>query len=76
MGWSDVGSWGAIPEIVEPGESGTVCINAESHVTIESSDNIIYMDGRMIATGGGKGADTWYRRRTLCWSATGGVHRM
>jgi Mannose-1-phosphate guanylyltransferase len=50
MGWSDVGSWSALPEVVEQDEQGTVCINAGLHVPIDSSDNLIYMDGRTIAT--------------------------
>lgn len=52
MGWSDVGSWSALPEVVEPDESGTVCINAAGHISIDSSDCLIYSDGRMIATVG------------------------
>ena len=52
MGWSDVGSWSALPEVVEPDSAGTVCINAAGHIDIDSSDNLIYSDGRMVATVG------------------------
>ncbi|MFZ4855712.1 MAG: mannose-1-phosphate guanylyltransferase [Desulfuromonadaceae bacterium] len=52
MGWSDVGSWSALPEVVEPDSTGTVCINAAGHIDIDSSDNLIYADGRMVATVG------------------------
>lgn len=52
MGWSDVGSWSALPEVVEPDSSGTVCINAAGHITVDSSDCLIYADGRMVATVG------------------------
>ncbi len=52
MGWSDVGSWSALPEVVEPDSLGTVCINAAGHINVDSSDCLIYADGRMIATVG------------------------
>jgi mannose-1-phosphate guanylyltransferase len=52
MGWSDVGSWSALPEVVEPDSLGTVCINAAGHIAIDSSDCLIYADGRMVATVG------------------------
>ncbi|MEI6206870.1 MAG: mannose-1-phosphate guanylyltransferase [Desulfuromonadales bacterium] len=52
MGWSDVGSWSALPEVVEPDASGTVCINAAGHVAIDSSDCLVYADNRMVATVG------------------------
>ena len=52
MGWSDVGSWSALPEVVEPDSWGTVCINTSGHIAIDSSDCLIYADGRMVATVG------------------------
>jgi mannose-1-phosphate guanylyltransferase len=52
MGWSDVGSWSALPEVVEPDSQGTVCINAAGHIAIDTSDCLIYSDGRMVATVG------------------------
>jgi mannose-1-phosphate guanylyltransferase len=52
MGWSDVGSWSALPEVVEPDSNGTVCINAFGHVAIDSNDCLIYADKRMVATVG------------------------
>ncbi|MBW4055545.1 MAG: mannose-1-phosphate guanylyltransferase [Proteobacteria bacterium] len=52
MGWSDVGSWSALPEVVEPDCSGTVCVNAAGHVAIDSSDCLIYADQRLVATVG------------------------
>ena len=55
MGWSDVGSWSALPEVVAPDTSGTVCIKAAGHVAIDSSDCIIYADGKVVATVGVKG---------------------
>ncbi len=52
MGWSDVGSWSALPEVIEPDNNGTVCVNAAGHIAIDSSDCLIYADGRMVATVG------------------------
>lgn len=52
MGWSDVGSWSALPEVVPPDALGTVCINAAGHVAIDSSDCLIYADGKVVATVG------------------------
>jgi mannose-1-phosphate guanylyltransferase len=52
MGWSDVGSWSALPEVIEPDSDGTVCVNAAGHIAIDSSDCIIYADQRMVATVG------------------------
>jgi len=52
MGWSDVGSWSALPEVLEPDADGTVCVNAAEHIAVDSSDCIIYSDGRMVATVG------------------------
>jgi mannose-1-phosphate guanylyltransferase len=52
MGWSDVGSWSALPEVIEPDSDGTVCINAAGHIAIDSSDCLIYADQRMVATVG------------------------
>lgn len=52
MGWSDVGSWSALPEVIEPDSSGTVCVNAGGHIAVDSSDCLIYADGRMVATVG------------------------
>ena len=50
MGWSDVGSWSALPEVIEPDVNGTVCVNAAGHIAIDSSDCLIYADERMVAT--------------------------
>ena len=50
MGWSDVGSWSALPEVVQPDTHGSVCINAAGHIAIDSSDCLIYADGRTVAT--------------------------
>lgn len=50
MGWSDVGSWSSLPEVIEPDEAGTVCVNATGHVSLDSSGCVIYADARVVAT--------------------------
>jgi mannose-1-phosphate guanylyltransferase len=52
MGWSDVGSWSSLPDVIEPDNDGTVCVNAAGHIAIDSSDCLIYSDQRMVATVG------------------------
>lgn len=52
MGWSDVGSWSSLPEVVEPDDDGTVCIHASDHISIDSSGCLIYADNRVVATVG------------------------
>jgi mannose-1-phosphate guanylyltransferase len=52
MGWSDVGSWSALPEVVPPDNHGTVCVNVAGQVSIDSSDCLIYGGGKMVATVG------------------------
>jgi mannose-1-phosphate guanylyltransferase len=52
MGWSDVGSWSSLPEVVEADDSGTVCINSKGHVSLDSSGCLIYVDSKVVATVG------------------------
>jgi len=55
MGWSDVGSWSALPEVVDADSSGTVHVNVRGHVAIDSSDCLIYGDNKLVATVGVNG---------------------
>jgi len=55
MGWSDVGSWSALPEVVAPDAAGTVSVNTAGHISIDSSNCLVYGDGRMVATVGVSG---------------------
>lgn len=50
MGWSDVGSWSSLPEVIEPDQAGTVCVNTSGHVSLDSSGLVIYADARVVAT--------------------------
>jgi len=52
MGWSDVGSWSSLPEVVEADDSGTVCVNASGHFSLDSSGCLIYVDAKVVATVG------------------------
>ena len=52
MGWSDVGSWSSLPEVVEADDSGTVCVNANGLVSLDSSGCLIYVDAKVVATVG------------------------
>ena len=52
MGWSDVGSWSSLPEVIEADDSGTVCVNSNGHVSLDSSGCLIYVDSKVIATVG------------------------
>jgi mannose-1-phosphate guanylyltransferase len=50
MGWSDVGSWSSLPEVIETDESGTVCVNSTDQVSLDSTGCVIYADARVVAT--------------------------
>lgn len=54
MGWSDVGSWSALPEVVAPDQLGMVTVNVREQVSIDSSDCLIYGDNKVVATVGVK----------------------
>ena len=52
MGWSDVGSWSTLPDVVVPDSAGMISINAVEQVSIDSSDCLIYTDNKVVATVG------------------------
>lgn len=49
FGWSDVGSWSAIPEVVDADASGHVVINARDLVSVDAADCLVYGDNRLVA---------------------------
>ncbi len=49
FGWSDVGSWSALPEVIEPGEDGHVVIAAKGSVSVGSNQCLAYGNGKMVA---------------------------
>ncbi len=50
IGWSDVGSWGSLPPLLEADEQGNYVIG--SHLGVDTSDSLIFEHGtdRLIAT--------------------------
>lgn len=49
FGWSDVGSWRALPEVLDPDEAGNLVINAAGFVSIDSRNCLAYGGGKMVA---------------------------
>lgn len=50
IGWSDLGSWSALPEVVEPSDSGAVAVNSAAHLAIDSSGCVVSGNGGVVAT--------------------------
>lgn len=55
FGWSDVGSWSALPEVIDGDHNGTVAINAREVVAVDSRKCLVYGDGRLVALVGVEG---------------------
>lgn len=49
FGWSDVGSWSALPEVMEADGDGNVVINAQGSVSVSSHESLAYGNGKMVA---------------------------
>jgi mannose-1-phosphate guanylyltransferase len=49
FGWSDVGSWSALPEVIEGDADGAVAIETNGLISIDSTDNLVYGNGKMVA---------------------------
>ena len=49
FGWSDVGSWNALPEVIEGDDDGIVAIETSGLISIDSSDILVYGNGKMVA---------------------------
>lgn len=49
FGWSDVGSWSALPEVLDPDGNGNVLINTEPVLSLDSRDNVVRGGERPIA---------------------------
>ncbi len=52
IGWSDVGSWSALPDITDTDEQETVVNNCASYINIESRGCIVSGNGGVVATVG------------------------
>ncbi|HBA88754.1 MAG TPA: mannose-1-phosphate guanylyltransferase [Geobacter sp.] len=49
FGWSDVGSWSALPEVMEADGDGHVVINAKGTVSVGSNGCLAYGNDKMVA---------------------------
>lgn len=49
FGWSDVGSWSALPEVIDPDSDGNVAIAVKGLISIDSSSSLVYAAGKMTA---------------------------
>lgn len=49
FGWSDVGSWSALPEVMEADQDGHVVINAQGTVSVAADGCLAYGAGKMVA---------------------------
>jgi mannose-1-phosphate guanylyltransferase len=49
FGWSDVGSWSALPEVIAADSDGNIAIAAAGLISIDSSRSLVYADGKMAA---------------------------
>lgn len=49
FGWSDVGSWRALPEVLDADDDGNLIINANGSVSIDSRNCLAYGGGKMVA---------------------------
>jgi mannose-1-phosphate guanylyltransferase len=54
IGWSDVGSWSALPEVSEADTQGSVVANCSAYVNIDSSGCIVSGNNGVVATVGVK----------------------
>jgi mannose-1-phosphate guanylyltransferase len=49
FGWSDVGSWSALPEVIESDAVGNVMINVREQVSLDSNGCLVYGGGKLVA---------------------------
>ena len=50
MGWSDVGSWAALHDILEKDAQGNVFVGQGQHVGLDTAGTLVYGGGRLVAT--------------------------
>ena len=55
FGWSDVGSWNALPDVMDPDGDGNVMINCCETVAVDANGCLAYGNGRLVALVGVKG---------------------
>ena len=49
FGWSDVGSWSALPEVLEPDGSGNVTICAQEKLYLDAGGCLVHGGGKLVA---------------------------
>jgi mannose-1-phosphate guanylyltransferase len=49
FGWSDVGSWSALPEVLAADAQGNVIASAADSVAINASGNVVHCSSRLVA---------------------------
>ncbi len=49
FGWSDVGSWSALPEVLEGDDNGNIVINAAGEVMTDARGCLAYGGGKLVA---------------------------
>lgn len=52
IGWSDVGSWSALPEVLEADQNRNVVTSCVAHIAVDSSGCIVSGHGGLVATVG------------------------
>lgn len=52
MGWSDVGSWSALYDILPKDQEGNVLLGDGQHMSMDTHNSLIYSDKRLVATVG------------------------
>ena len=55
FGWSDVGSWSALPEVIEADDAGNVAIAVPELIAIDATDSLVYGNGKLAALVGVEG---------------------
>jgi len=55
FGWSDVGSWNALPEVIDAGDSGNIAINCKDLISIDTRNCLVYGDGKLVSLVGVEG---------------------
>lgn len=50
IGWSDVGSWSALAEVVEPDQQDGVAVNCAAYINVASSGCTVSGNGGVVAT--------------------------
>jgi mannose-1-phosphate guanylyltransferase len=50
MGWSDIGSWSALQDILPRDEAGNVALGKGTHVALDTRNSLVYSGKRLVAT--------------------------